>query len=109
HLLPAGVRFAGERGTGQQLAGRGPQAADVRPGVGAGLVEPDPGDVAKGVRLEFDAHIDRGRVTRINSSRGSGGSPDRAGAAHAFGGVRPPRLPAAPLARPPRPPRPRVA
>ena len=58
--------LVGEGGAGQQLAGRGPQVADMRPGVGAGLVEADPGDVAGGVRLELDAHLDRGRVAGVD-------------------------------------------
>ncbi len=37
YLLPAGGRFPGESGARQQLAVRGPQVADVRPGVGAAL------------------------------------------------------------------------
>src|SRR5260221_10976243 len=82
HLLPARSRLASEGGAGQQLAGRGPQATDMGPGVRAGLVEPDPGDKAVGVGLELYAHIDRGRVTRIRGRRLDVGSPDRARAVH---------------------------
>ena len=93
--------LAGEGGAGQQLAGRGPQVADVRPGVGAGLVEADPGDDAEGVRLELDAHLDRGRVTRVGGRRGDVGSPDRARAGHVDRGARPgfSRLPLSSTAR----------
>src|SRR5262249_62212261 len=84
HLLPARRRLAGEGGAGQQLTGRAPQAADMRAGVGAGLVEPDPGDVTKGVRLEFHSHSDRGRVTRINGLRSGGWSPETSAAAHLY-------------------------
>src|SRR5262249_58789446 len=59
HLLPAGARLVGEGGAGQQLPGRGPQFADMRPDVSAGLVEADPGHGAGDARLEFDAQGDR--------------------------------------------------
>ena len=82
HPLPAGGRLVGEGGAGQQLPGRGPQFADMRPGVSAGLVEADPGHGAGDARLEFDAHVDRGRVVGVNHFRGDVGSPDRARAGH---------------------------
>src|SRR5229473_4857019 len=54
----------------------------MRTGVGAGLVEADPTDIAEGVGLELDANLDRCRVTRIFNHWGGTGSPDRAGAVH---------------------------
>src|SRR5205807_1079153 len=58
-LLPAGRGLVGERGLAEQLAARGPQAADVRSGGARALVEPDAADVPVGVGLELDADLDR--------------------------------------------------
>ena len=80
---------------------RGPQAADVGAGVGAGLVEADSGDVPGCVGSELDAHLGRCRVARIGGRRRDVGSPDRAGAGHVDGDARPgfSRLPLSSTAR----------
>src|SRR5207248_5507706 len=80
--LPARGRLAGERARGDQRAGRAPKVGHVAAGVGAALVEAEPGDVAGRVGAELEPQLDwRGRRDRWHGRRGRVG-PDaaRAGA-----------------------------
>ena len=67
--LPPGRRLVAEGGGLEQLAARCPQAADVRPGVGGCLIEPDAGDGAALCRGELDPELHRRPVTRVDDRR----------------------------------------
>ena len=59
-LLPPRGGLVGERGGGQQCTAGGPEATDVRAGVGRALVEPDSEDVRGDVGSELDPDLEVG-------------------------------------------------